>query len=52
MTTLNTGFRIKLKPGQCMSRRIHDPTSQPIQVKIYDELHSNARMVLNVLPRH
>lgn len=44
-------FHVKLKKGSCFSKRMVNPTADALQVKIYDALHSQARMVLTVLPR-
>jgi hypothetical protein len=50
-TTLNETFSKRLKPGECAKVRVHNPTPEPIAVKIYDALHSQVRGILRVLPR-
>ena len=52
--TLNTGNAKKspqLKRGQCWHVQFHNPTTKPILIKIYDEIHSQQRFLLTVYPR-
>jgi hypothetical protein len=43
--------QVFLKPGNCYQRRFVNNDKQAIQVKIYDELHSQERFIVTVLPR-
>jgi hypothetical protein len=38
-------------PGACSSVVIHNPTGSPISVRVFDEIHSAAKLTLTVLPR-
>jgi len=42
--------KIVLHPHQCFKKRLINKTSAAIQVKIYDELHSQERFVVTVVP--
>jgi hypothetical protein len=41
---------VVLKPGQCASVTVRNPTRELAEVKFHDEIHSQERMVLVVLP--
>ena len=42
--------KVILRPGQCFKKRIVNTGAKTIQVKLYDEIHSQERFVLTVLP--
>ena len=42
--------RLVIAPGKCMRQRLVNPTKQPLIVKIYDEIHSQERLLITVLP--
>jgi hypothetical protein len=39
-----------LRPGKCFKHRFLNPTKKPVVVKIYDEIHSQERFAVIVLP--
>ena len=39
-----------LRPGKCFKHRLLNPTKKPVVVKIYDEIHSQERFAVIVLP--
>lgn len=41
---------VRIKPGECMTHIAQNPTKQDLDVKIFDELHSNEKLTLTVLP--
>ena len=45
------GKHLVLKPGQCFKKRFVNPTKEPMTVKIYDEIHSQERMMITVMPQ-
>ena len=41
---------VVLRPGTCLKRTLVNPTKKPLVVRIYDELHSQERLTLIVMP--
>ena len=41
---------VVLRPGKCLKRTLVNPTNKPLVVRIYDELHSQERLTLIVMP--
>ena len=41
----------QLPRGKCMSLTMHNPTTQPVQVGLYCEIHSEERLTLTISPR-
>jgi len=41
---------VVLRPGKCMKRTLVNPTKKPLRVRIYDELHSQERFLVTVMP--
>ena len=41
---------VRLAPGQCFTHIARNPTKQKIAVRIFDEIHSQEKFTLNVLP--
>jgi hypothetical protein len=39
-----------LRPGKCFKHRFLNPTKKPVFVKIYDEIHSQERFTVAVMP--
>jgi hypothetical protein len=42
--------RRSLRPGQCDSFVVRNPTGRPLRLALFDELHSAARLVLTIRP--
>jgi hypothetical protein len=42
--------RTSLRPGQCDEFTVRNPTSAPLRLALFDELHSQARLVLTIQP--
>jgi hypothetical protein len=40
---------VKLKPGDCMTHTVRNPTSSAIEIKIFDELHAGEKLTVTVL---
>jgi hypothetical protein len=41
---------VVLRPGKCLKRTLVNPTKKPLVVRIYDEIHSQERLTLIVMP--
>lgn len=41
---------VVLRPGACFERRFVNPTRSPLLAKVYDDIHSQERLVLRVMP--
>jgi hypothetical protein len=39
-----------LKPGQCDSFTVRNPTSAPLSVTLFDEIHAQAKLALRIVP--
>lgn len=48
--TKHNRFEAKLLPGQCLERKLRNPTGKLLCVGLFDELHSNERAFVTVHP--